>query len=66
MAKDKWIQDAIKRPGAFTAKAKKAGKTVPQYAKQVLKAGSGADTRTKRQAALARTLSKMSKRKGGK
>jgi len=54
-----WIQGAIKRPGAFTAKAKAAGKGVQSYATQVLKEGSKASTRTKRQAALAKTLSKL-------
>jgi len=54
-----WIKGAIKRPGAFTAKAKAAGKGVQSYATQVLKEGSKASTRTKRQAALAKTLSKL-------
>ena len=36
MAKD-WIQGAVKRPGAFTAKAKKAGMSVQAYARHVLK-----------------------------
>jgi len=61
--KKNWIQGAIKRPGAFSAKAKAAGKTTAQYAKQVLKEGSKASTRTKKQAALAQTLSKMRKKK---
>ena len=55
MAKD-WIKGAIKRPGAFTKKAKAAGMSVPKYANKVLKKGSKADTRTKRQASLAKTL----------
>jgi hypothetical protein len=63
MAKKNWIKSAIRNPGAFTAKAKAAGKTVPQYATQVLKPGSTASTTTKRQAALAQTLGKMSKRR---
>lgn len=58
MAK-KWIAGAIKRPGAFTKKAKAAGKSVSAYATQVLKKGSKASTRTKRQAVLARTLKKL-------
>jgi len=61
--KKNWIQGAIKRPGAFSAKAKAAGKSTDQYAKQVLKEGSKASTRTKKQAALAQTLSKMRKKK---
>jgi len=58
-----WIQGAIKRPGAFSAKAKAAGKSTAAYAKSVLKEGSKASTRTKRQAALAQTLGKMRKKK---
>ncbi len=58
MAK-KWIQKAIKRPGAFTAKAKKAGMSVQEYATSVLSKSSEASTRTKRQAALAKTLKKL-------
>lgn len=59
----KWIQKAIKRPGAFTKKAKKAGLSVSAYASKVLKKGSTASTRTKRQAALAKTLKKLRKKK---
>ena len=55
MSKD-WIQGAIKRPGAFTKKAKAAGMSVGKYANKVLKKGSDASTRTKRQANLAKTL----------
>ena len=51
-----WIQGAIKRPGAFTKKAKDAGMSVSKYANKVLKKGSDASTRTKRQASLAKTL----------
>ncbi len=61
--KKKWIQKAIKRPGAFTKKAKAAGMSVQEYASKVLKKGSKASTRTKRQAALARTLKKMRRKK---
>ena len=69
MAK-KWIKGAIKRPGAFSAKAKRAGMSTEAYAQKVLRRGSRASTRTKRQAALAETLmvmkkkSKRKKRKG--
>lgn len=54
-----WIQGAIKKPGAFKAKAKAAGKSTGAFARSALKEGSKASTRTKRQAALAQTLSKM-------
>jgi hypothetical protein len=60
----KWIQDANLKEGAFTRKAKAARKTVQQYAEEVGKKGSKASTKTKRQAALARTFNKMAKKKG--
>ena len=34
MAKKNWIQGAVKKPGAFTAMAKKAGKTVGAFAQE--------------------------------
>ena len=58
-----WIKGAISRPGAFKAKAKAAGKSTGAYATSVLKEGSKASTRTKRQAALAKTLSSIRKGK---
>jgi hypothetical protein len=57
----KWIKGAIKRPGAFTAKAKRAGMSVQQYARKVLGRGSKADARTKRQANLANLLRRFNK-----
>ena len=64
MAKD-WIKGAIKRPGAFTKKAKDAGMSVSKYANKVLKKGSKADTRTKKQASLAKTLRSFNAADGG-
>ena len=58
-AKKKWIKKAIKKPRAFSAKAKKAGMSTKKYAAKVLKKGSKASPKTKRQANLAKTLSKM-------
>jgi len=58
----KWIKDAIKNPGAFTKKAKSAGMSTSAYANKVTKPGSKASTTTKRQANLAKTLSKMKKK----
>lgn len=29
-----WMQGAVKRPGAFTAKARAAGKSVPEFARE--------------------------------
>jgi hypothetical protein len=57
---DKWIQGAIKRPGAFTAKAKKANKSVAGYAAAVTKNPEKYSTTTVRQANLAKTLRKIS------
>ena len=57
----KWIQKAIKRPGAFSAKAKRADMTTAAYARKVLKPGSRATVRTKRLARLAQTLRKMNR-----
>ena len=61
--KRKWIKGAIKRPGAFRAKAKRAGMSTSAYARKVLKKGSKASARTKRQARLAQTLGKMRRRR---
>ena len=61
--KKKWIKKAIKRPGAFSAKAKRAGMSTAAYATKVLKKGSRASAQTKRQASLARTLAKMRRKK---
>ena len=55
-----WIKGAIKRPGSLTAKAKRAGKSVAGYCAGL---GPNADSRTKRQCALYRTLRRMSKKR---
>lgn len=52
---DKWMGRAFgTHPGAFTAKAKRAGMSVQELASKDLKPGSHASTKTKRQAALAK------------
>ncbi|MEM2592662.1 MAG: hypothetical protein QXI60_08765 [Thermofilaceae archaeon] len=73
MAKSKrsggrWIQQAIKRPGALTEKARRRGMSPLQFARQVVSNPDAYDTRTVRQANLALTLSRLSKRrkKGGR
>ena len=64
MAEDKnWIQGAIKRPGAFSAKAEKAGKSTAEYAAEVTANPEEHEKRTVRQARLAQTLSKLRKRR---
>ena len=60
---DNWIQDAIKRPGAFTKKADKRDLSVKEFASKVTANPDKYDTRTVRQANLAKTLSKLRKRK---
>jgi len=56
-----WIQGAVKRPGAFTRKAKAAGMSVQQFAKHVDANKSKYSTRTERQANLAQTFASMKK-----
>lgn len=58
-----WIAGAIKRPGAFTRKARAAGMGVQEYANTVQSGKVRVSTRTKRQAVLAKTLKKMHKKK---
>jgi hypothetical protein len=58
-----WIAGAIKRPGAFTAKAKKAGKSVAGMAAAVSKNPGKYSPLTRKQASLAKTLRKINKGK---
>ena len=60
-AEKDWIQGAVKRPGAFTKKAKAAGMTVQQFAKHVDANKDKYSTRTERQANLAQTFASMKK-----
>lgn len=46
-----WIAKAIKRPGALTAKAKAAGKSIGEFCAQ-----QGHDLTTQKQCSLAQTL----------
>jgi hypothetical protein len=59
----KWIQKAIKRPGAFTAKAKKAGKSTSAFATAVTKNPNKYSKLTVQQANLAKTLKKITNKK---
>ena len=62
MADDKkWIQKAIKRPGAFTAKAKRHGMSVAKFIRYVLSHKDKFSARTIKEAVLARTLRRMAK-----
>lgn len=58
MAKN-WVQGAIKRPGAFSAKAKAAGMSTRAYAQKM----QGKGGRTGAQARLALTLMGMKKKR---
>lgn len=54
-----FIQSAIKKPGAFTAQAKAAGKSVGEYAQEEKHAGG----KTGQRARLAITLRKLAKKR---
>ena len=58
---DKWIQGAVKRPGALKAKAKAAGESLSQYMREPHK-----DPTTKREVALAKRLIEMAHHRKGK
>ena len=58
-----WITGAVKRPGAFTKKAKKAGKSVAGMATAVTKNPGKYSKLTVQQANLAKTLRKINKGK---
>lgn len=55
-----WIEHAHLRKGAFTAKAKAAGKSVAEYASE--KKGAGGTLG--KEANAARTLTKLARKKG--
>jgi len=60
-----WIKSAIKKPGSFTAQAKKAGMSVPAFRDKVLANKSAYSSTTVKRANLAKTLSKMRKGEDG-
>ena len=60
----RWISGAIKRPGAFTAKARRAGRSVQAHAAHIIRTnGRRHGLRTYRQAVLARTLGRLGRRR---
>ncbi len=62
----KWIQEATsKHPGAFSKKAKEAGMTTAEYATKVTANPDEYDPKTVKQANLAKTLTKLRKKKKG-
>jgi hypothetical protein len=56
----------VKRPGAFRAKAKKLGLTVDEYMAKIRSGKIKVSSRTKRQAALAKTFKAMRAKKKSK
>ena len=58
-----FIKKAIKKPGSFTATAKKAGMSVPNFTKKVLANKKKFSTTTQKRANLAKTLSKLRPKK---
>ena len=58
---ENWIKGAVKRPGAFTKKAKAAGMSVQKFAAHVDKNKDKYSTRTEKQANLAQTFASMKK-----
>jgi len=58
----KFIQSAIKKPGAFTAQAQKAGKSVGEFAREK----ASAPGKTGQRARLAITLRKLGQRRRGR
>ena len=65
-SKKKWIGDAISRPGAFTAKAKKNGIACTQLQENVLANPDDYDEKTVKQANLRKTLVSLNKKKKSK
>jgi hypothetical protein len=55
------INEVIKKPGSFTAQAKRAGEGVQEFAGKVSANPDKYSATTRRRAALARTLAKMHK-----
>lgn len=60
MAK-KWIQKANLEEGVFTRKARRQGMSAQEFARYVLSHKDDFDTKTVRQANLAKTFKKMAK-----
>jgi len=59
-----WIAGAIRRPGAFTRKAGRAGRTVRAHAAHIIRTNHARHgLRTFRQAVLARTLGRIGGRR---
>ena len=62
MKKSRWIQGAVKKPGAFTAMAKRAGKSVGEFAREKAHAPGKAGQRAR----FALAMKKIAKRRGAR
>jgi len=58
-----WIRKAIKKPGSFTKQAQRAGQSVKSFTKSVLNNPSKFSQTTIRRARLAKTLTKLRRKK---
>jgi hypothetical protein len=63
MAKGNWIEGAIKKPGAFSAQAEKAGMSTAEFAKEVISNPDDYSEKTVKRANLAKTLAGLRKKK---
>lgn len=61
--KGNWIQGAIKKPGAFSAQAEKAGMSTAEYAEEVTANPEKYSSKTVKRAQLAKTLAGLRKKK---
>lgn len=61
--KGNWIQGAIKKPGAFSAQADKAGMSTAAFASEVISNPDDYSAKTRKRAQLAKTLAGMRKQK---
>jgi len=64
-SKSNWIQGAIKKPGAFSAQANKAGMSTAEFANEVTANPGDYSSKTVKRAQLAKTLAGMRKKKKG-
>lgn len=61
--KSNWIQGAIKKPGAFSAQAEKAGMSTAEFAEEVIANPEDYGAKTVKRAQLAKTLAGLRKKK---
>jgi hypothetical protein len=61
--KGNWIQGAIKKPGAFSSQADKAGMSTAAFASEVISNPDDYSPKTRKRAQLAKTLAGMRKQK---